>query len=103
MPALTLTFIFLSFGFACLALSAADLLNLIGLMIIPECLMTAGLVISLQQYQHELSKLNVNAYATLSTAQTARACTLQVLCMLINGCMNPACSVYHVRRVRRSC
>ena len=49
MPALTLTFIFLSFDFACFALSAADLLNLIGSMIVPECLMTAGLVMSLQE------------------------------------------------------
>ena len=48
-PALTLTFIFLSFNFVGLALSAAaDLLNLIGSIIIPECLITAGRVISLQ-------------------------------------------------------
>ena len=47
-PALTLTFIFLLFGLACLAVSADALLNLIGSMIIPECLITAGLVMSLQ-------------------------------------------------------
>ena len=47
-PALTLTFIFLLFGLACSAVSAAALLNLIGSMIIPECLITAGLVMSLQ-------------------------------------------------------
>jgi hypothetical protein len=46
-PALTLIFIFLSLDLVCLALAAADLLNWIGSIIIPECLITAGRVMSL--------------------------------------------------------
>ena len=48
MPVLTLTFILQSLALVCFASLTADWLNLMGSMIIPECLMTAGLVMSLQ-------------------------------------------------------